>query len=146
MEIPKENKQTFGREYKLKSQKVIDELFKTGKSLKQYPFALQYLKKDLDNSFKIVISAPKRNFRKAHDRNRIKRLMGECVRLNKSKLQDFLVNKDYKVALFLIYTIKEELPYLELMQKLNLLFDKLIDNLNRENISLQDGNQENITN
>lgn len=103
----------FGKEYKLCSQKVIQSIFDEKKSVKAYPFLIHYslLPLTSDASFQITVSAPKRNFKKAHDRNRIKRLMREAIRKNKLILEPFLLENKKQVALFMIYTAREEIPY-----------------------------------
>ncbi len=119
----------FGKKYSLKRKKVIDELFKGGKSIKQYPFVLYFAPTKLDVPMQFVISAPKRNFKKAHDRNRIKRLMKEAVRKNKFDLETFLKQNKIEIALFLIYSAKEEMTFEEISKKSAALFNKLIDTL-----------------
>ena len=82
-------KNTLGKKERLKSKKLICKLFEEGKSIKKYPFRLIYLIQD-KNSFKIKnqasFSVPKRNFKKAVDRNRIKRLIKEAYRLEQRKI------------------------------------------------------------
>ena len=82
-------KNTLGKKERLKSKKLIGKLFEEGKSIKKYPFRLIYLIQD-KNSFKIKtqasFSVPKRNFKKAVDRNRIKRLIKEAYRIEQRKI------------------------------------------------------------
>lgn len=120
----------FGKEYKLCRQKLIDAIFSTNKPIKKYPFALHYkvVDEELEKPFQVVISAPKRIFRKAHDRNRIKRIMKEVFRYEKHKLEDFLKTKGKYLTLFLVYTTPEELDQKIIREK----FKKLIDNLLKE--------------
>lgn len=120
--------QTFGKEYKLCSQKIIKAIFDEKKTIKQYPFVLNYafLELPTDKPFQVVISAPKRIFRKAHERNRIKRLCRETVRKNKLILEDELTKEQKQAALFLVYTSKEELSYEILLKKTELLFKKFV--------------------
>jgi ribonuclease P protein component len=122
---------TFGKAYKLCSQKAIDAIFEDKKSIRQFPFVMHYHFMELptDKPFQVVISAPKRIFRKAHDRNRIKRLMREAFRKNKIILEDFLTTNNLQIALFLVYTSKEELSYSLLMGKMDRLLSKLTDEL-----------------
>lgn len=122
---------TFGREYKLKSKNIIDQIFESNNVVKEYPFVLKYTEANpiTDKSFQIVISAPKRSFRHAVKRNRIKRLCTEAIRINKHQLESFLIEKDKKLGLFLIYTSKEEIPIKKLEQKMNKLFKKLIQKI-----------------
>ena len=123
--------QTFGKKYKLCRQKLIDSVFKQGAYVKQYPFVLHFLEVDevLEAPFQITISAPKRLFRKAHDRNRIKRLMRETVRKNKINLETFITDNNKNLALFMVYTNREEMPYEVLLKKTEQLFSQLIQKI-----------------
>lgn len=125
--------QTFGKAYKLCSQKAIEAIFEDKKSVRQFPFVLNYQFMELptDKSFQVVISAPKRLFRKAHDRNRIKRLMKEVFRKNKLILESHLTTNNQQLALFLVYTSKEELSYELLLGKMEKLLSKLTNELNK---------------
>ncbi len=123
----------FGKEYKLCSQKIIDTIFIEKKSVKAYPFVLSYKEMSLPNEsrFQITVSVPKRIFKKAHDRNRIKRLMRECIRKNKLNLEPFLTETNKQVALFMIYTAREELTLDLLHKKTKQLFKQLVDELSK---------------
>ena len=126
--------QTLGKVYKLCSQKIIGAIYEDKKAVKQFPLLIHYKVNPLPESvpFQLVFSAPKRIFRKAHDRNRIKRLLRETVRKNKLILETFLNEHQIQVALFLVYTNKEELPYDVLLRKTEQLFQKLIVQLQNE--------------
>jgi ribonuclease P protein component len=126
--------ESFGKEYKLCSQKKIQEIFDERKSLRSYPFVMHYkvVNEDEKTRFQVVVSAPKRTFRKATDRNRIKRLMRESIRKNKLYLETFLAEQNIQLALFMIYTSKEELPLDTLMKKTQQLFKQLINNLEND--------------
>ncbi len=119
--------QGFGKEYKLCSRKIIGRLFEKGARLNSFPFALTYGFEALPDQtvpFQVVISVPKRTFKRAHDRNRIKRMVRECLRKNKYILEDFLTsgsNKKGQMALFLVYRFNEELDYETLMRKMSKL-------------------------
>jgi len=71
-------------------------------------------------------SVSSKYFKKAVDRNRIKRLMKEVLRKQKSTLENELLAQNKQLALFLIYTSKEELEYKVLEVKMELLLQKLI--------------------
>jgi ribonuclease P protein component len=129
--------QTFGKEYKLCSQKKIESLFKTGNLVKKFPLIVHFqeVEETLSKPFQVVISAPKRIYRKAHDRNRIKRLMREAVRKNKNILESYLIPKNKNIILFLVYTNKEEIPLDVLMKKTEQLFNLVIKNIDQNEIS-----------
>lgn len=111
---------------KLKSRKQITQLFDEGLSLKEYPIRLRFLKVDEEDSqFKVAFSVPKRNFKLAVDRNRIKRLLRETYRLNKHILFGDVENS---FVLMFIYTDKIEWKYQDLEKKMILLLHKFVEN------------------
>jgi len=111
---------TLGKEEKLKSKILIEQLFAEGKHVKSFPFRLIYLKANHTAEFPISIgfSVPKRNVKLAVNRNRIKRLMREVYRKNKHA---FAENLDTQYVCMLIYMAKEEINGDELEQS----FDKI---------------------
>ena len=64
----------------------------------------------------MAISVPKRFFKRAHDRNRIKRLARETYRIEKIALQSKVIDHQWELNLMFIYQGREILEYSE-MQK-----------------------------
>jgi ribonuclease P protein component len=125
----------FGKDYKLCSRSLIEEVFKQGESVKSYPLKLIYLKTDKLTStkyFQIAISVPKRNFKSAVDRNYIKRMLREVIRKNKLLIEPFLIQQDKKLALFLIFGDKEMPDLTFLDKRMKKAFNSLIENLKHE--------------
>lgn len=118
---------SFGKEYKLCSKRIMDELFDNGHSIKSYPFVLKWISTELDSDTKIQIgfSVPKRNFKSAVKRNRIKRKCREAFRLNKAALESFCTDRNIQLALFLIYTAREDLEYSVVEKKIKKINDSL---------------------
>lgn len=79
-------KYSFSKNEKLSSKKKIEGLFKKGSSFYLDDFQIRHLKSDEDTPHQILISVPKRNFKRAVDRNLLKRRIREAYRLNKSIL------------------------------------------------------------
>ena len=75
----------------------------------------------------VTVSVSSRNFRKAVDRNRIKRQMREVYRLQKSPLTRQLSDVKKQLALFFIYTGKEIPEYTDLLEKMNKILVRLQD-------------------
>lgn len=101
---------TFGKAEKLCSKLEIDALFKHGNSFKEYPLRVMYL--ELEQSpvaAKVLISVPKKRFKKAVSRNHIKRLIRETYRLNKTDLIENWNNSGKYFALAFVY-IGNEIP------------------------------------
>ncbi len=124
--------QTFGKAYRLCSKKVMRAVFSEGKTVKKYPIKFVYLKTPLptNKTFQIAIAVPKKKFKRAPDRNRIKRIIREIIRKNKHPLEDFLKEHNQQLALFLIYFGQELLTYAEIEIKLVRLLDNLLQELN----------------
>jgi ribonuclease P protein component len=110
---------TFKKEERLCNKKLIETLFHNGSSFLCYPFKVSWLVDDGPGQFpaKIVLSVPKRRFKRAVDRNLIKRLTREAYRLNKQKLlYDQLTLSKKKIVFSLAY-IGKELPDNDLIGK-----------------------------
>ena len=118
--------ESFGKKEKLKSKIIIDRLFAEGNSVKKYPLRLVYLplKDPSERLNKVAVSVPKRNFKRAVDRMKIKRLMREAYRKNK-----YLVTSDLSrnYALMLIYTGREIWNYQELFRSTRELLKKFVE-------------------
>ena len=128
---------TLGKDERLKSRKAIEQLFKEGKRFTVSPFRVYYLPttgiQGQNLQFGIGVSA--KNFKKAVDRNRVKRLTREAYRVQKNLLQDQLKVKDKGLHLFLIYT-HNELPDFKLVNdKVDLILKKLSRLIDENNTS-----------
>lgn len=132
---------TFGKNERLKSRKQIEKLFAEGKSFVVNPFRVYYLfnkKGNLQSSifnlqFGVGVSA--KNFKKAVDRNRIKRLTREAWRLQNETLKKRLITEGRQLNIFFIYTGKELPVYLTVKDKVALALKKLIETINENNSS-----------
>lgn len=104
------NKYKFKKAERLKSRKLITELFITGKIIHAYPFKIlyNYSNKEQSSPAQMAVSVSKRNFKTAVARNRIKRKIREAYRLNKHTLYQNLVLHNQKLHLFVIYTTKTD--------------------------------------
>jgi ribonuclease P protein component len=103
---------------RLKSTKSIQRLFKEGKSFSHFPFRVIYIENPNQPSpLQAGFTVSTRYFKKAVDRNRIKRLMREAYRLQKNKLQDELKKNNKCLAVFFIYTGNELPGYDEVYEK-----------------------------
>ncbi|CAN5341206.1 ribonuclease P protein component [soil metagenome] len=123
---------TFSKNERLCSKILIDRLIEKGKSFNHSPFRITWLPiAESSAPIKVVISVPKRSFKKAVDRNRLKRQIKEVYRNAKQKVYDGLGEKKY--LLFIIYTAKTKLEFKEIEQKLIEALQRLSQNVNENN-------------
>ena len=116
--MEQQQRYTLGKSDKLKSAKAIEQLFKEGRSFSAFPFRVLYLEAPasglLNTNLQTAFSVSKKYFKKAVDRNRIKRLMREAWRLQKNVLANKINDNNKNVKVFIIYT-GNELPEYDLV-------------------------------
>jgi ribonuclease P protein component len=153
---------TFKKEERLKSEKIITQLFRKGHSFACYPLRLVYaemptempplsisgdfddlevLEKVQDNAIntplspiQFALSVPKKAFKRAVDRNVLRRRIREAYRLHKIDLYRFLENRssngEERFAFMVLYTAKEEMPYGEIEKGIKKMIRKFKEELN----------------
>jgi ribonuclease P protein component len=105
-----------GKEQRVKSRKVIEELFNGGKNFSSGSIRVHYLFTENGPALQFGAGASARNFKKSVDRNKIKRRLREAWRLQKLPLTELLLQQNHKLAVFFIYSGKELPEY-------NVVFD-----------------------
>lgn len=109
---------------RLNSQLVIDKLFAGGNaSMVAFPLRIVYMRKEgkpEDDEkappVSILISVPKKRFRHAVDRNRMKRMVREAYRINKHILWEALAGRSYGIVLAFI-CIADTMPSYQQVEK-----------------------------
>jgi ribonuclease P protein component len=128
---------TLGRNERLKSRKQIEQLFGDGKNFPLSPFRIYYrlipIITDSPSNLQFGAGVSGKNFKRAVDRNRIKRLTREAYRLQKIQLQEILRQKKLQLNLFFIYTGKELPPFSIMKEKVNVILNKMIKVVNESN-------------
>lgn len=97
----------------LKSKIVINQLFSKGKVITKGPLRLVYfeIKPKGNNELQFLISVPKKRFKLAVSRNRIRRVISEAYRLNANPLRSSIQELDKQYALAIIYIGKKEVSF-----------------------------------
>lgn len=131
---------TLGKTERLKSRKAIEQLFADSKSFSIFPFKIIYktassqtlnLKPETLN-LQCAFSVSKRNFKKATERNRIKRLMREAWRLQNNELKNTLQQNNKQAVVFILYVGNEIPEYKTVFEKMNASLKKLQKIMNEE--------------
>ncbi len=112
--------QKFPKAEKLKRQSQIKTLFTEGKVLRHYPIKLVFSTLE-EKPTKVGVSVSKRSFKKAVDRNRIKRQIREAYRLHKTILND----TKHSYAIMFIYLSREKTEFAVIQSAIKHLLDKL---------------------
>ena len=127
----------FQRAERLKSEKVISSLFKKGRSFSCYPLRLVYTEIDplsikADSTdfspVQFSLSVSKKKFKRAVDRNLLRRRIRESYRLQKHELYLFLKDhttlSEKQFAFMVIYTAKDALPYADIHKGIRKMITK----------------------
>ncbi len=133
---------TFGKDEKLCSRRLIDQLYAEGHRLMAFPYSVQWMSveggKVVESpsghlACQVMIVAPKRKFHHAVDRNRVRRLTRECWRTRKELLYEFLDGQGMSIVLSLVYIHNEIMTFDQLGHKM----DKLIAALEKDILERQ---------
>ncbi len=122
---------TLGREERLKSRKLIGKLYEEGKSIKVFPLRMVYLQTEHTSNYpaQVGVSVPKRNFKRAVDRNRIKRLLRESYRKEKHTIYS---EADKPFVFMISYLAKDEWKYADIEMKMKKLLSNFITEINKD--------------
>ena len=122
---------SYSNKEKLKSKKIIEQLFAEGRSISNFPLRLIYLETHFEDDSKIKtgVSVSKKKFKKAVDRNRIKRLLREAYRLEK---QAYFNNITTQYAFMILYIGKDKPMFAQVETRMNQLFAKFLSKISEK--------------
>lgn len=122
----------FPKKEKLCGEIRIGKLFSEGNAFIAYPLRIVYQlsEEKSDVPVKILISVPKKKFKKAVNRNRIKRLIREAYRLNKTDFLSAMEKKEINLSLAITYVSDKETDFSKIQEKVTLALSKVLLVLN----------------
>ncbi|HSF45060.1 MAG TPA: ribonuclease P protein component [Chitinophagaceae bacterium] len=118
---------TLSRHERLKSRKQIDKLFSEGRYINLPPLRVGYILEDggAQDQLQLGVGVSGRFFKKAVDRNRVKRLLRESWRLQKTELADLAKQRRISLKVFIIYTGRELPEYKHIFGKVGSAISQL---------------------
>lgn len=118
-------KQTFSKSERLCSQKLIESLFdrqnKANQGFLVYPIRVVFQQNEAGEGIQVMFTVSKRNFKKAVDRNIVRRRMREAYRKNKYLLEAYPAS-----SMGFIFVAKEILDYATIEKSMRTIFRKLM--------------------
>lgn len=132
---------TLSKTERLKSYKRIRVLFTTGLKFRVQPLLVYYQLTSIAPSEENVeflqmgVTVGARYFKKAVDRNLIKRRIREAYRQNNQELKLVLRNCNYRMDLFFVYTLSEKLSYDQIQESMKKVLQNLVDKVSAGSIN-----------
>ena len=121
---------TLRKAERLNSKILIEKMFAGGssRSFSVFPLRVVYMPVDsLEASASILVSVPKKRFKRAVKRNRVKRQIREAYRKNKGELKQLLTEKEQKLAIAFIYLSDQLTSSVEIEEKVKLLLARMAE-------------------
>lgn len=128
--------QKFQRNERLARKKIIEKVYASGRSIKVPSFVLLYQLLELPDHVpaQVMLAVSKRNYPRAHDRNRIRRLMREAYRRQKHTHYEPLKHQGLQAALIIIFTGRRQPDSSYVYGKIKELLSRFAQTLLNQNL------------
>ncbi len=113
---------------------MIDLLFSKGRQFSIYPLKVYWMGKNSLSPLQAGVGVSSRNFKKATDRNRVKRILREAYRLQKSPLKEILDHSQKQLSVFILYNGKVLPEFEEIFDKMELVISRLKKYITEETV------------
>ena len=124
---------TLSKEERICSKMLINELFTgNGRSMTAFPLRVVFMKRTIVDDqprAAMLVSVPKRYFKHAVDRNRVKRQVREAFRRNKSIITQNLTDDHEAVAMAFVWLTDEKFPSSEVENRMVRLLTRISESL-----------------
>lgn len=119
----------------------IQSLFDQGTGFSCYPYRVVFLFRPIGErpvTCRLLLSVSKKRFHHAVKRNRVKRLIREAWRKNKTELYEFCQQHTISIDVALVYTATVIHPYEEMLRKTSKVVKELIQHYEKATIQTTD--------
>ncbi len=122
---------TLGKQERLKSNLRIQELLKNGHKVSRFPLKVYWTCGNRPQKYpvRMAVIVPKHRFKRAVDRNLMKRRIREAYRLNKNLVYEPLLKKDLNISMIILFLSDEFISFDSLETGIRELLQKLVKNL-----------------
>jgi ribonuclease P protein component len=123
------NTNSFSKSEHLCGEKRITRLFTEGEAFIAFPLRVVFLieKGNDTEPASILVSVPKKRFKRAVKRNQLKRLIRESYRINKYELLEKLKEKELQIHIAFNYVSDDEMDFQKIETKMKMALQRLID-------------------
>lgn len=128
---------TYSKQEKLKSRKALEQLFAKGKSFSVFPIKVFYTVTDDSALVQAGVGVSSRIFKKAHDRNKVKRLLREVYRTQKQALYTRVTTDQKQLNVFFLYIGKKLPVFADLQIAMEKTLEKLIRKISEPTPNVQ---------
>jgi ribonuclease P protein component len=128
---------TFKKIERLSSKKDIALLYNSGKSKNFFPLKIYWRETNFQSPYpmRLLISVPKRQHKKAADRNLIKRRIREAYRLQKQPFYTLLNGSNQQADVMILYSGKEIAKLPELMTLVQKALTHAVDDVRKNPVN-----------
>lgn len=121
---------TFTKKERLTNKILLEKIFSEGSSFSIPPYRVVYTDVELKDSVypaQFAVSVPKKRFKLAPHRNKVKRRTKEAYRLLKAPLYEHLTKNNLQIGIFFIYLDNKILSFDEIKSSMKNCIEKLIN-------------------
>jgi len=122
---------TFRKEERMVSRALIETLFSGSRSMMAFPVRMVFMTQERTvgaEPLQLLISVPKKFFKHAVDRNRVKRQLREAFRHHKQQLYDALPD-DKSLLIAFVWLSKQHQPSVKVDERVRGLLQRLVEKL-----------------